>query len=249
LDEAITLLSESLKINPSATATWNSLAGVFVQQGKIAEARNAYENALKIDPRNDSAAIGLELLNSNGDPLTEIRVLTKALKSHPDFTEGHKLLAEAHYNAGNAAISSGNIGEAQAHYEQALQENPNHVGAHCNLGLVLFRSDKSEQALPHAETAVRLNPDSFEARYILSEILLRLGKFSEAETQSRAALNLQPEQPLAQNGLALALAGQQKWPEAETAFSRALALAQQTGDQRLTEEISRRFAQARNGKR
>jgi Flp pilus assembly protein TadD len=50
---AVTHWQKAVQIDESYPAAWNNLAIGFEQTGKFAEAREAYETALKLDPKNN----------------------------------------------------------------------------------------------------------------------------------------------------------------------------------------------------
>ena len=74
------------------------------------------------------------------------------------------------------------VGEAIAHYSEALRIKPDYAIAHHNLGLVLVQQGKIEEAARHFETALKLNPSYQEARRALDDLANR-GKSSGPGTQ------------------------------------------------------------------
>ena len=51
--EAAYRWEKAVELDPEYAAAWNNLGIAYEHQGKFAQARNAYEKALKIDPNNN----------------------------------------------------------------------------------------------------------------------------------------------------------------------------------------------------
>ncbi len=63
------------------------------------------------------------------------------------------------FNLGAIAFNAGRREEAAAHFEKALETNPNHPGAHFQLGTCLVGMGQFPEAVSHFETYLSLEPD------------------------------------------------------------------------------------------
>jgi tetratricopeptide (TPR) repeat protein len=63
------------------------------------------------------------------------------------------------YNLGTALLQKGDVDEAIAQYQQALQIKPDFAEAHSNLGNALFQKGKVDEAIAHCQRALQIKPD------------------------------------------------------------------------------------------
>jgi hypothetical protein len=115
---------------PNAPAEQN-LGEAIYEQGRLEEAIDHYQNALRIDPSlaYARAALGVALLET-GRPEESLVQLEQAVRADPN-------LADAHYNLGNTLLQMGLAGEAVSHYSRAVEINPLDIEACNNLAWVL----------------------------------------------------------------------------------------------------------------
>ncbi|HVM59723.1 MAG TPA: tetratricopeptide repeat protein [Verrucomicrobiae bacterium] len=188
------------------------------EAGKVREAVQEYEQALRLDPDNVEAHnnLGNNLLRS-GKIQEAIGQYEQTLRLKPDF-------AEAHDNLGLARQESGNISEAMEQYEQAFRLQPDKAMAHVDFGIALERTGKLREAIGHYEEALRIEPDSAEAHYNMGIALARLGRTSEAIGQFEQALRVVPDYAEAHDNLAITLAQVGRLSEAIQHWELALRL-------------------------
>jgi tetratricopeptide (TPR) repeat protein len=101
----------------------------------------------------------------------------------------------AYDNLGIALAASGRIQEAIAHYDQALQINPNDPETHNNLGSALSQSGAIQQAILQYKQALRIRPRYPHAHYNLGNQFLKTGKVPEAISQYEYATRFEPDFP------------------------------------------------------
>ena len=63
---------------------------------------------------------------------------------------------EAHSNLGLALFQKGQVDDAVAQYQKALEIDPNSFVTHSNLGLVLFQKGEPDEAITQFREALRL---------------------------------------------------------------------------------------------
>ena len=69
-NEALYRWQKAVELDPTYAAAWNNLAIAYEHEGKFEEARKAYEQALKLDPKN-------LMIRQNYDLFKEINDRTK----------------------------------------------------------------------------------------------------------------------------------------------------------------------------
>jgi len=130
----------------------------------------------------------------------------------------------AHYNLGNIMQRRGQLNDAQAHYEKALQLKSDFAVAHDNLGLVLMGKGRLSEAAEHGGMALRIKPSSATIQNNYGQILLKQGRIKEAVSRFYRAVRIKPSYAKAQNNLGIALAQQQKLAEAKKHLLKAVRL-------------------------
>ena len=114
------------------------------------EARQAYEQALALDPGLADAHVNLgRLHHRGGDPARAERHYRAALALAPDD-------AVAPFNLAGLLEETGRAGDAVAAYQRALAADPDFADAHYNLGLLLDSLGRRAPAMTHLRTARRL---------------------------------------------------------------------------------------------
>ena len=175
--------------------------------GKITEAINAYEEALRSSPDNPDIlfAIGNLALKSGMYPIaeqmfrmtcqyrpdsleaaTQLAIALKEQDRIPEAIEIYQRILEAKpdhidtwINIGVAAQAIGDFSSADIAYRRALELNPRSVAALTNVAELLSIQGSFEDALSRLDQAVEITPDNPFIRYNRGEILLTLGRLSE----------------------------------------------------------------------
>ena len=149
---------------------------------------------------------------------------------------------------------SGRMGEAIAHFEEAVRIRPDDAGAHNRLGNALSRTGKVREAIGHYEQALRLKPDYAEAGNNLAWLLATL-RPAEGGNPIRAVALAERACQLTGNrvaayldtlGVAYAAAG--RFADAVATTQKAMQLASSAGQQRLAREIGARLELYRSGR-
>jgi len=128
---------------------WYEL-GCDLELSSPAEARDAYERAIALDPAHVDARVNLgRLLHEAGAPAAAEKQYRAALEADPD----HDVAA---FNLGVALEDLGRLRDAIAAYEKAIALDPENADAHYNLaGLYERRGDKPA-AMEHLKACRRL---------------------------------------------------------------------------------------------
>ena len=184
----------------------NGVGGALEQVGRVQDAIEWYERAVRIRPDYAEAQFNLgTALQSTGKLKEAINHLEEALRIKPDY-------AQAHINLGIALGRLGRIQEAIGHFEQALRLLPGSALARSeyvvryNLGNALMQAGRGSEAVEQYEHALRLKPDDLEAHNNLGVVLMELGRKPEAIGHCEQALRIKPDYAEAQSNLARARA-------------------------------------------
>ncbi len=164
----------------------------FLRAGMANERTGNYPGAVRSYQRGLDVAPGnVELLNALGFALFQqgkskeaVVALEKALAVDPKHWKAHNNLALA-------AIDSGELEVAEAHYREslAIKAQP---AIYNDLGFVLEREGLPDEAAEMYRKAVKLDPGSASAQYNLGSSLARSGRYAEAESHLRKAIKISP---------------------------------------------------------
>jgi tetratricopeptide (TPR) repeat protein len=212
-------LLASVKRCANVFADVYSSAGASMQeQGKMTEALELYQQALRIDPDDAEAHCNL------GAALAQTGKIKEAIAQYELALQIRSEYAEANCNLGVALAQTGKIEEAIAQYELALQIRSEYAEAHNNLGFALAQIGKIEEAIAQYEQALRIKPDYIDAHNNLGLALEKLGRTPEAIELFQQALRIDPDSVTAHVDLGNALLAQGKPDDAIRNYEQALRI-------------------------
>jgi len=125
------------------------------EMGQLArEARDAYHEALELDPNNHHASYAFAMLLNDLDATANAGEIASQLEKTIEVQPGH---ASALINLGAVAIRSGDFERARSVLERAIRVNDSPL-ARFNLGLSLMFLEKPAEARAQFERALQLDP-------------------------------------------------------------------------------------------
>jgi tetratricopeptide (TPR) repeat protein len=216
--DRLRLWGDAVEGSPNKARPHNYLGNAYEAQGKIDEAINEYQTALKLNP--DYADTHNNLGNAykaQGKIDEAINEYQTAIELKPDY-------AEAHNNLGVAYGTQGKIDAAINEYQAALKLNPGHVKAHNNLGNIYAEQGRFADAINEYQTALKLNPDFDESYYNLGLAYATQGRIDDAMREYNTALKLNPGHARAHNNLGNIHAEQGRFADATNEYQTALKL-------------------------
>lgn len=186
------------------------------EEGRFAEAQEAYSEVLIADPGHAEAWRLMSMLAEKfGRSDLALDWIGKALALEPDNVQ--YLFAE-----GVILQGVGRVAEAEERYHQAIGLNPDLPDGHNNLGVLMRDQGRKAEALAAYQRAVELSPDSPMFLENLGIAFDDLGQRTEAEACFRAALALNPEAVDAHHNLGKSLHAQGRREEAGLVLQEAL---------------------------
>jgi tetratricopeptide (TPR) repeat protein len=138
------------------------------------------------------------------------------------------MMAITETNLAVALQAEGRIDEAEAHYERAIQLQPDYAPAYNNLGVMQRAAGRVDEAIATYERALLLKGDYPDAHYNLANALLERNRPQEAAEHFRIALRSIPDSAGAANNLGIALSAQDRPADAIAAFRAAVAAEPQS---------------------
>ena len=196
---------------------WNNLGNLLMQVDRLAEARAACREAVRLDPSNAIHHYTLGMaLRTAGDLPAALKEYRTAIQINPEFARAHyhegRVLylqrqfraateayrrslkieedADVYFSLGAAHYEVPDIAGAIDAYQKAIRLNPKLATAHMNLGAIYFRQLKHADAIACARKAVEADPNMAVAYAMLGDALQRTGDISGARTAFSQAAQL-----------------------------------------------------------
>ncbi|XP_029969777.1 protein O-mannosyl-transferase TMTC1 isoform X2 [Salarias fasciatus] len=175
--EAEALLKDSIHFGPHFADAYSSLASLYAEQKRLAEANEVYLKGIENCP--DSS----DLHNNYGVFLVDAGKGELAAAHYQQAVR----LKPAHYvamvNLGRLLRSSNENEEAESWYKRALQVTRK-VDILTPLGALYYNTGRYEEALQVYREAAALQPDSTDIWLALAQVLAMAGRSSEAEAMT-----------------------------------------------------------------
>lgn len=164
------------------------MAESYLAQENVTQAEEAYQAALKANPKS------VTVLNALGDlKRRELGAAETSLDSAatsryeqaiPYYSRALKLDPgnyEAHYGLGVSYLNSNKTTAAIEHFGKAVRADPQSAVAHLGLGRALLSGEKAAEAVEELSTAVRLEPKMRQGFFLLGRTYQKLGKMELAK--------------------------------------------------------------------
>jgi tetratricopeptide (TPR) repeat protein len=160
------------------TSIWTRLASgeALESQGSYDGAIREYRQVLALDPHRPGIhyRVGRVLL-ARAKAAGSVDDTPAALKEFSTELELDPTNANAAYELGEAAHTSGNMAEAERHFRQALKYYPDFEQANLGLAATLMNQGKPELARALIQKAIEVDPEDEVAWFRLSQVDRTLG--------------------------------------------------------------------------
>jgi len=130
----------------------------------------------------------------------------------------------AHNNLAGTLLDRGQLGEAIAHYTEALEIKPDVAQVQSNLGNALVREGQVEEAIVHLQKALEIDPGYAEAYNHMGSALMKKGQAGEAIAYYQKAVQLNASYADAYNNLGVAFLRNGQVDEAIAHYRKAVAI-------------------------
>jgi cytochrome c-type biogenesis protein CcmH/NrfG len=180
------LFEHALAVTESNYMAHKCLGWSLLDQGKVGEAIDHYQEALRLEPDDDEAIAKLgAALVWKGQVDTAIRHYREFLQRRPGSYQIHRDLGDVLLVREKIRMRSGawarptaqiELDEAAEHYREALRLKGDYLEVHYSLATVLERQGKLEAAIEHYKEELRLNPNHDKARQGLKAALVKQDK-------------------------------------------------------------------------
>uniref|UniRef100_A0A4W5JTP5 Transmembrane O-mannosyltransferase targeting cadherins 1 n=1 Tax=Hucho hucho TaxID=62062 RepID=A0A4W5JTP5_9TELE len=183
-EEAEALLRDSIRFGPHFADAYSSLASLYAEQKRFAEANEVYLQGIESCP--DSS----DLHNNYGVFLVDTGEGDLAAAHYQHAVR----LKPAHYvamvNLGRLLRSSSENKEAESWYKKALQVTRK-VDILTPLGALYYNTGRYEEALQVYREAATQQPDSTDIWLALAQVLAMAGRSKEAEKMTLGIISKQ----------------------------------------------------------
>lgn len=235
-EEAIGDYHQALRFYPpqdkvGQATTYGNLGNAYSARQRYGEARQAFLQALALNPNDVSAHFNLGLIaNSLNEPEQAAAYFAKTIELNPNFEPAYMTLADMYRKLGRPAegqavyrrvLASGSpprraeaalrLGElaqeardfnqAEGYYRQALGLWPDYPEPYGKLADLLVAGGRGREAVPLLLEGVRLDPGWAAAYNQLSILALRQGQYGPAVEYGERALALGLNDPIQQRAL------------------------------------------------
>jgi len=173
--------------HPQNCAAWRYLGFAYLQNGNLAKAIAAYQEAVRINP-NDAhywADLGAAYGRA-GEQLKKIEAYEKAVSIDPDFENSW-------INLGTACLENGKREKSIQAYQQAVRIAPDNAGSWTQLGIIYGQNGEKNKQIEAFQKAVHINPDYSNAWLNLGSAYQNTGQFSKAIEAFQQAVRINPE--------------------------------------------------------
>ena len=184
LPEAISALKEARTLDPESSDIRTNLAQVYLSQGSLYLAIKEGEAAIQSNAQNVPA---LRVLGDAhllaGDTKRALAIFKEVATALPHDPSVHQRL-------GVIARMQHHAAEAVAHFEQALEKNPQLTEALEQIVATLLSQGKVRQARERVGRQIDTAPNDPKLHNLLGQLLSMSKEFSEAEAAFKKALSL-----------------------------------------------------------
>ncbi len=189
------------------------------RENRLAEARGFFSMAVRYEPDNHDALVGLGYVDLFlGERAEAARVLEDAYARYPES-------GGAAYRLGLVRQMDGRVAEAESLYRRAIDLQPTLPAPHGLLGEILLQSGRTAEALARFDEAIDRG-DAAEGAWVgRVAALTALGRREDAVAGARAAVERFPTSATALDALAAAATAMGRTDEAREARRRREALA------------------------
>jgi tetratricopeptide (TPR) repeat protein len=146
------LWTTTVQTSPDSPIARGGLGMAYLDQGRLDEAREQFEMAIRLLPNDYQSYYNLGLVyHRKGNWQTAVDNFKRSVAIHPGATR-------AHYNLATLYAMRGLIDPAIQHYSSVIELDPEAIEAHYNLGLAYATQGNLIRAISEWESVLELDP-------------------------------------------------------------------------------------------
>jgi tetratricopeptide (TPR) repeat protein len=217
-DAAAMEFNRANKIIPDNFLIRNAIAEIHLAKGELAEAKQEWVEAAKLNPNDPRAAMNVcAIALDTGDyPL--------AIETGHGLVAAGQDSAPVRFNLGIANLRLGQLDEAVKHLEKAAEFEPHDLDTRLNLGEALVKKGLIDQGIKQWEQAATDHPDSPHPLYNIGATYAQNGLLSRAEEYWQKALERKPDYLPVFVARASQYSERGNWQESLAAWNQALLI-------------------------
>lgn len=195
-DESLVVYRRLASMMPTNPQPPFLMGRVLRSQGKIQEARQAFEKAASFAPDDLvllENLVDLDLYERKYD--SALKRVTEAINKDPKAAGPQLILAVVH-------LAQGMTNQAESVLKKVIELDPNARPAHLMLAQIALQSNRRDQALQQLETLLAKNPKDLTALLQIAAIHEGGGDYRAAAGWYEKVLAVSTNSPLAMNNLA-----------------------------------------------
>jgi tetratricopeptide (TPR) repeat protein len=217
VERGLALLRETQALYPADVRVLVAMGSLNENAGRLAEAREYYEKALRMDPRVKEAQVGMaSVLVHTGHAGEALPYCDRAIQLDANLALAYNIM-------GMALSDIGQLDESLSAFRKVLELRPDMVVAYRNMAIVCGKKGDLPGVVEAYEKLTDTKPD-YGAWLSLGKAQFDIGRLKDAERSCREAIRLDPKQGAAYVGLAAILEKLGRKGEALAAAEKAVAV-------------------------
>lgn len=192
---AITAYKQAVEADPKDPSNYLALARLYIYTGSYADAVTQAENALLLNPNNDTAmALRGWALSFEGDYIQAEAALQNALTQNPQNAAAVAYLSEVYVDMVQDGQGQLDTSQKAIDYsKKAVDMAPGAIETHRARGLVLEYTGNYDEAVTEFEAAIAINPNIADLHLALGRNYYYLQEYDQAITEYTKANALNPK--------------------------------------------------------
>ncbi|HEV8038895.1 MAG TPA: tetratricopeptide repeat protein [Bryobacteraceae bacterium] len=189
--------TKAVEWNPKDSLGWYYLGRTKYSENRFAEAVSAFEQCLKLEPRNvkaeDNLGLSFEGLNQIDKAVAAYQTAIDWQKDAADKIPGPSL------DLGSLLLDENRANEALPYLLDAARIAPEDFRVHRQLGKAYNHRDQLDKARSELERAVELAPENAALHFMLAQVYRKQGLMDKARTESERYAALAAANPPGEN--------------------------------------------------
>ncbi|HYM79117.1 MAG TPA: tetratricopeptide repeat protein [Candidatus Dormibacteraeota bacterium] len=187
--DAIKWLEKATEFDARNTDAWYYLGRACYANGRLGEARKAFERLLDLAPHDVRAENNLGLiLETEGQPAAAIEAYRRAIKWQE---QNLYQSAQPYVNLGNLLMEQGRAQEALTPLQRAIELAPDDAYCHVKLGVYYRKAGQLEGAQRELVRAAQLAPSNAAIHYQLGRLFKEIHATDRAQAEFDRAAELE----------------------------------------------------------